>query len=628
MTTGVNISQFDTWQPGYANAIVTVYLANTTTPAAIFTDQACTIPADNPQTLLDDGEGNGKFSVPVYCADAYTLDINSTDQTGVEAVPLTTLDGEDASLATVTSEDGSEAHTLGEILARVIYVEDHGAFLPTSNPAASSATNNATLEAAAGVAAANAGGIVICPPGTFDITDLELAAGVVIQGQGRDATTLRSEVGNAVITASGTGAGLRKLTLDGVSKATGGIGFAGIGKDELVLDDVLIKRFETSHHFRGGARLRFQDHYIDDCTNGPKFHGDTNAGSGGGGAAFQDLEWERGRISNVSGNVMDLSYEDAAVFNNRPVQVRFDDNTGKIRVNGVRRTFLEDCGAADNVGTLLQILDDDVATIAAREDNTTVGFFWRGGDIGEGTIDIADTGQDIVFDGVAFTGTTFDLDASLANNILLKNCTEDSDVTATGVGTRLTRWRDINQGQTSGTTTDATATKAWSIAMVPGQMVFACAYVVARQRNAAAVAAYHVEVSAYRPGSTLAYDTQTANFSAGQILTGSTSGATARIQADSDSGATGTLTLVDIVGAFVDNETITDPSGGSALANGVLAAQNVALKGTSDNIRTAYEDDAAWNAAFVANGPELQFNVTGEASKTVDWDVNVSLTSN
>jgi len=75
-----------------------------------------------------------------------------------------------------------------------------------------------------------------------------------------------------------------------------------------------------------------------------------------------------------------------------------------------------------------------------------------------------------------------------------------------------------------------------------------------------------------RISQTLAYDAQTANFTAGKILTGGTSGATAIILSDADGGATGTLTLGNISGVFVDNETITDNNGtpGSATVNGTL----------------------------------------------------------
>lgn len=78
---------------------------------------------------------------------------------------------------------------------------------------------------------------------------------------------------------------------------------------------------------------------------------------------------------------------------------------------------------------------------------------------------------------------------------------------------------------------------------------------------------------------TLAYDTQTANFTAGKTLTGGTSGATAVIVADTDGGATGTLTLKEITGVFADNETITDNNGtpGSAAVNGTLTCVFTAL---------------------------------------------------
>lgn len=74
-----------------------------------------------------------------------------------------------------------------------------------------------------------------------------------------------------------------------------------------------------------------------------------------------------------------------------------------------------------------------------------------------------------------------------------------------------------------------------------------------------------------RVSRTLNYDSQTANFTVGDILTGTTSGATAIILQDADAGTTGTLTLGSIVGVFQDDELITDPGGGSALANGTVS---------------------------------------------------------
>ena len=76
----------------------------------------------------------------------------------------------------------------------------------------------------------------------------------------------------------------------------------------------------------------------------------------------------------------------------------------------------------------------------------------------------------------------------------------------------------------------------------------------------------------WRISLTLAYDAQTANFTADKVLTGKTSGAQATILEDDDSGTTGTLTLSKnfTSTAFADNEIITDTVTGSATVNGTL----------------------------------------------------------
>lgn len=70
----------------------------------------------------------------------------------------------------------------------------------------------------------------------------------------------------------------------------------------------------------------------------------------------------------------------------------------------------------------------------------------------------------------------------------------------------------------------------------------------------------------------LAYDGQSGNFTAGQVVTGGTSGAVGTIVSDTDAGATGTLIIKDITGTFVDNEAITDPITGAAVVNGAATA--------------------------------------------------------
>lgn len=67
----------------------------------------------------------------------------------------------------------------------------------------------------------------------------------------------------------------------------------------------------------------------------------------------------------------------------------------------------------------------------------------------------------------------------------------------------------------------------------------------------------------------LDYDASSAAFSAGDTLTGDTSGATATIWRAYDAGnGTGYVLLTGTTGTFTDNETLTGSTGGSALANG------------------------------------------------------------
>lgn len=69
----------------------------------------------------------------------------------------------------------------------------------------------------------------------------------------------------------------------------------------------------------------------------------------------------------------------------------------------------------------------------------------------------------------------------------------------------------------------------------------------------------------------LAYDGQSANFTVGQTVTGAQSGAKGVIIADTDGGATGTLTIQKVNNIdFIDNEAIADDNStpGAALVNG------------------------------------------------------------
>jgi hypothetical protein len=68
----------------------------------------------------------------------------------------------------------------------------------------------------------------------------------------------------------------------------------------------------------------------------------------------------------------------------------------------------------------------------------------------------------------------------------------------------------------------------------------------------------------------LAFKDQTGNFTIGDTITGKTSGATAVLHSQTDSGATGTLNLSTVVGTFANDEVIEDQHFGSAVVNGTL----------------------------------------------------------
>ena len=100
------------------------------------------------------------------------------------------------------------------------------------------------------------------------------------------------------------------------------------------------------------------------------------------------------------------------------------------------------------------------------------------------------------------------------------------------------------------------------------------------------------DVSRVGPLNTLPYDAQSGNFTVGLMVTGATSGATAKIIGDVDAGATGTLTLQQISGIFVDNEVITDTSTGSATVNRTFASliTNSVWTGATLGSQTALTD--------------------------------------
>jgi len=614
--TAQRIPTFDLWQPGFGGATVTVYVAGTATLADLFTDEALSVAASNPQTLVSDANGAGKFNAPLYTGQSFVMNVSGT-QTGIMRPPLYSLSGADASLAQVTRTSGSAA-TLKSVLDRAVHVEDFGTFLDASDPDASSTTNNTTLTSAIGIAAANGGGYVVIPPGTFTITSVTLAAGVVLLGSGRGVTTLQSETASEVVTLSGDRAGLERITLDGVSLQTGSVGVYAKAVDEIHFVDAEIKRFDTDLHLKGGRRNNWIDLYLDNANTCAKLHGDTDAGGGADGDQFRNNRWTGGKVSQGLTVGVDLSYEDAKCWHNAIHNVGFEDNTGTaLVINGARHTNLADCWFSGNTNNLTVQDDDDTDN---SDVNTVVGLFIDGMAVENGTISFTGKCQDVVLEGPQLEGTVTITLTQPDNAIIVRDGIEGDSVTISGDGTKWTRWRRTLKGTSAGRTTDGTATTAWSMELAPGQGGVIDIRVAGAQRNGVNTAQYHRNAKVQRPGSTLGYDGQTANFTVGETITGSTSGATALIQADSDSGATGTLTLSNISGTFEDNETITDESGGEAIVNGTISDQTAVVESAS-TIGTDHEDVSGWGVAVNANGGEVRVQVTGASSTTIDWVV-------
>ena len=608
------IAEFDTWQEGFDGRAVDIFIAGGTTRAAVFSDEALTVAQDNPQILssLTINDRNfGKFAQPLYTASPYYLNIGSINQTGVQRAPILTLAAEDASLAKVTVTGGSELRTLAAHLARQIYAEDYGVL------GAVAATNNTTITAAIGAVSAQGGGRVILKPGSIPFTTLNFPANVIVVGAGRGVTTLESQEASVVITIGGDGAGLANLTLDGVSVQAGSVGVLGIGKEQVLMDDVEIKRFQTGMRFKGLKLAQFYDLYVTTCTTNVEMLGDLDAGDTGLGTIVTNNRWLGGSCSFATALGLDLSYEDAEVLNNDFVDVAFTDNLNAIRVNGARFSKFENGSWKSNTKNF-DVLDDTALDVKNKINGLRIS-----GHIDGGNIDFQDTCLDCIFDRCEIEGATFNLTIP-DNPIILRDSLEDASVTITGDATKLLRWTTQSSGTVVGVTTGAVAVKAWSITPAPGEMVTVRAMVTANQRDGEGRGAQIVEAVAHREGSELAYDAQTANFTVGEILTGGTSGATGRIVADVDAGATGTLTLRSIVGDFDNNETITDPLGGSALANGTLTAQNVTVGAQVKDID--YDPGTTTlDTVFVASTIDLELHVTGVAAQTFDWNVYVQV---
>jgi len=609
---------YETWVPNAAGGTLAVYLAGSTTLAPLWLDVGLSIPASNPQTLQTLTVGDisyGKLAAPVYTNVAVEHELSGA-RSGVMVPALSSLDGADASAAVAMPTGGVVARLISEHLADVVWAEDFGEI------GTSAATNTATLNQAIGLVASRNGGTVMLPAGSILISTLTLPDGVLLRGRGRGVTIVMSQVNGNCITLGGDRAGLAEMTLDGINLTPSSVGVYGANKNESRLHDVEIKRFETCLWMRGGRRSDWHELYITNAVNGAQLWGDNALGTG---SEFQDNLWDGGRVIQCTGVGIELKFVDKSVLRNTFIDVGVESNTGPaVRVIGARFTRFVSSWALSNT-TAIDLKDDTNAAYSTL--NTVQGFRWEGGGLNSGAINLRDSLVGVVFEGVKLEGVAFTLTVP-QNNVLLLDCIEDSAVTISGIGTALTRRSAAFNGASSGTTTNNTATKAWSSGpLAPGSVAFLEAKVLARQLNGTNLAEYWVAQSAKRPGSTLAYYNKTVSFTVGQFVTGATSGARGLITADAG-GTNGPLTLSTITGAFLADEVITDGAGGAAVAQSVLAAQNAALLGSLTSVRAAREDNANLDVAFAAAGGEIELRVTGDTAQTYAWVVDVEMRTN
>jgi hypothetical protein len=618
--TAIGVREFDLWQDGYGLSTVSIFLAGTNTLATVYDNINLTgAPVANPQILIErmvGGISYGRWAVPIYVGVPYELEINTIDHTGVVQPGITTLVGADASDALVTVTGGTVAAALDDREARRIDVRDYGIFLAVGAPGASASTNNATLVIALGVAAAAGAGYVEIPAGTYQVTFFTIPQGVVIRGSGRDATDLQSVTAGNVATIGGIQAGLSRMTLDGISLVVNSVGVFAANVDQILLDDVEIMRFETGLELFGGKRNNWRDLFISDCVNGYRAWGYTG-GNGTGGPLLEN-QWIGGQIDTCTTIGIELRNFDQPCEHNRFTGITFDSNTATaVNIIGGRYFSFVGCRW---IGNTVNLAIDDASP--ATSTNTVIGGEFIDGEMNTGALNFTGTYQEVSFRRMTMVNPAITINAP-GQNIVAQDC-QISSPTFSGVETCWLYSFTNNRGAAFVVTFGPASATAWSIFLKDGQQVYLEGKVIGRQRDGINTGFFHIAVSAGRPGASLAYNTLTAVFGLGQVLTGQTSGATARITADSGT----VLTLQDIVdganGGFAANEIITDTASGSATA-GIFSESNAALAGTVTSIRAAQRTDASWTATFAANGAYIDLNVAGDTSMSVEWSVDVDV---
>ena len=618
--TAVRIPDFDLWREGYGGATVRVYIAGTSTLANLWTSPLMTTPIDNPITLDEavvSGQSYGRFPQPVYVASAYYLRVSSGDQTGVQALPLSEVDGLDISGAVASTQDGDATRTISEWLARAIDVIAYGPF----DADAGAAVNTDTLNAAIGVAAAQGGGFVHVPAGIVPINAFTLPEGVVLRGASMAATILTCQDAATICTLGGDGSGLHSLVLDGISNTPNSMGVDGLNRDAVVFEDVTLRRFAMGMRLRGGEGHNWRNLYLSSNTQAGLLAGDMDASATNAGGAFGNMRWTGGAIGFNTTTGLQIKAVDALAHNIIIENVERIGNLGaSLHLIGARDVHVIGCWSNSDV-TAFKVEDNTVTPVPAINTTsriTTVGGRIDGGDIGTACV-FDGTCELVVFENTEFANVDMNL-ASPSSPIYLKDCSTDAQTTTQGLTQYLLRQTTDRGGALVGVTTGAASAVAWYETVPPGDAWILSAKVIARQTNGVGRAAFWITATVLRPPAELSYTNLVTAFTVGRIVTGTTSGASARIVAD----ATSTLKLIDITGTFQNAEVITDTAGGEARVSGTISTANVALSAAAnEDIKTPDDTFTGPTAAFTVSGPNAQLTVTGVSAKNIEWNVDV-----
>lgn len=605
------IAEFDIWRPGYGGATVTIYVAGTTTLAAVFFDAAMTLAAPNPivlQTQTIDGISYGKFPQTLHIGGPYQLLIDGQQLTGVQRIPIADLDDEDASRAVVQSARGSVLRALEDWTDDVIIAAAWGQF-------GVNATQNTTiLNAAIGAAAAQGGGVVMLPPGTIEFNTLSLPQDVRLRGQGRLTTILRSIQSQTVVTLAGDGAGLEDLTLDGAVLAGSSLGFYAVGRTALVMRNVIVKRFDRGFELRGGTRVLFQNFDVVNCTECGDVRGDLDAGNASQGGTIEQLRWEGGRVGEGVDWGIRIYVEDRKAHRISFRQVEFSNNVGpSVRLRGAQMVQFDLCRFDGNTA----FLDVDDGEDADETPTQRVAFNMcvvRGG-----TATFAGSCDKIEFRKCEIDDVDFQLNTP-QNYILLTDCVESILTSAAGNTEKLVRNNGFKVQEVFGITTDATPTAAWFYEPPSGEYISLAVRVIGKATTGFNTAAYWLSAIAYRQSDTIPWDLPSATIPQGEFMVGLTSGARARMPyTATPAAASGVFSIRDITGTFISGETVQFESGVTARLTATATPGATAIAGSVQNVVPQFEADAAWNCTIDASANLIRVMVTGVAGLTIEW---------